>query len=281
MLAASTIVCGLLYTGELVFSAFGYVLAIAVFVMLSNALCWKLCEVLTILEGHYTWTDYRQHLTIKYYLFKIISLAVIFVSRLVVHLKKDWVLQNITIYGIISKDTSSALAQACTLEIDSEQFLILILVELTATRATAIIGPWFYYKLWAKCNEAGPFSDHGRPDFDVAVEYLQVLYRQFLLYLGMTIFPWIVLIGMIGNLIDYPINKWYLLTITRTPPLLRGSMRSFLVFFMFLTSLISVLIFPQGIGWVLSGWIYGTVCPGTIYGGFNTTQSYSNTTSHP
>lgn len=41
-------------------------------------------------------------------------------------------------------------------------------------------------------------------------------------------------------------------------------MRSFLIFFMFLTAVLSVAMFPQGIGWVLSGFTYSE-CPHSIF----------------
>jgi len=271
MLVVSTILCGLLNVAQLaVVNNFGYSIGLTIFVLGTNAIWWKLCEVLTNFEGHSTWSQYRKHLTLKYYFFKVINLLVIFISRYMVRTSSDW-FNFIPLYLFILRNATVNISLTCTLELDSEQFLLLIVTEMIATRFTAVIGPWIYYKLWSKCNEAGPFSDKGRPIFDLPMEYLEVLYRQFIIYLGITVFPWIVILGVIGNIVDYPVNKWYLLNIAHTPPLLRGSMRSFLVFFMFMTSLLSLIVFPQGIFWVLSGWYYENICPNSIY--HNSTSS--------
>eukprot|EP01125_Pyxidicula_operculata_P001201 TRINITY_DN11139_c0_g1_i1.p1 TRINITY_DN11139_c0_g1~~TRINITY_DN11139_c0_g1_i1.p1 ORF type:complete len:559 (+),score=66.55 TRINITY_DN11139_c0_g1_i1:39-1715(+) len=238
------------------------------FLLVSNWIWWKACDLLTKLEGHYTWTSYRKYLTTKFFIWKVLNLSTIFLSRFVVRIYTKEIIDNIPIWGAFASENKSYNSHTCSLYADQEQFLILIALDLTVERFINFVYPWLYYKVWSFCNRSkhpGPYSDRGRPDFDVADEYLNILYRQFLIYLGLTIFPWIAFIGMIGNLTEYPIDKWILLNVSRTPPLLRGSMRSFLVFFMFITALLGLAMFPQGIGWVLAGFSYRDSCPDTIF----------------
>jgi len=255
--------------GQIVTSQIMYLIGIAIFVIVANTFWWFMCEALTTFERHYTWTAHRKHLTFKFYFFKIITLSVVFVARLII---RRWPNEVFTYLPIFKFIAASSKIINCSLSVDAEQFLILIITEVTVNRATAIFGPWIWYKLWSCCHKASDTSDHGRPDFDLAMEYLNVLYRQYIIFLGLPLFPWMPLFGVIGNFIDYPLNKWFLLNITRTPPFLRGSMRSFLVFFMFLTTFLSFVMVPIGFASTLWGWYYYS-CPTGIYTGDSTNST--------
>jgi hypothetical protein len=114
------------------------------------------------------------------------------------------------------------------------------------------------------------------------------MYRQYIIYLGFPFFPLIGLMGLLANVIEYavltyltraiidsitslcsyPIDKFILLRISRTPPQLRGSMRHYLIFFLFVTALLAMAIFPYGSGWVMYGFSIQDRCRnGTIYAG--------------
>jgi hypothetical protein len=243
-----------------------FAIAISVFLAISNFIWWKLCELLTMFEAHYTWTIYRQHLVVKFYVFKMLNLTSVFLTRWAVHNHYNTLRDRIPIFEWLNLPTYIARVR-CSLIEDAEQFLILMILDLTVQRAIAVFWPLLYYKFWAcTCGKekAGEKSDKGRPDFDIALEYLELLYRQLILYIGFPIFPPLVFITLLGNFVEYMIDKWVLLKLSRTPPHLGGSMRSFLVFFMFFTALFAVAIFPIGIGWTLSGFVYKE-CPGTIF----------------
>lgn len=44
----------------------------------------KLSSLLTKMEQHYTWSTFRRHLIVKYYVFKMLNLSLLFISRYIV-----------------------------------------------------------------------------------------------------------------------------------------------------------------------------------------------------
>lgn len=90
------------------------------------------------------------------------------------------------------------------------------------------------------------------------------MYRQYIIYLGLPFFPLVGTFGLIANLIEsaphfscrfdvltvlfrcsYQMDKFLLLRIARTPPPLRGSMKHYLIFFLFITAITSIAVFPH------------------------------------
>jgi len=251
-------------TGE---STLLYSTLLTLFLLVSNVVWQKLCTLLTKLEAHQTWTTYRKNQTFKYFVWRVANVGMIFISRYIVRIYFGPILDFFPVFKPFAnnKNWNSAV---CSLNADAEQFFLLILADVTVVRLFSVLWPLFYYRLWSRCNpekEPSPLSDRGRPDFDLADEYLDILYRQFLVYYGMSVFPWITFFGVIGNLIEYPIDKWVLINLSRTPPRLRGSMRSFLTLFMLLTALGGLVMFPQGAVWILTGLNYRGHCPCTIF----------------
>lgn len=274
-LLISTFISGAINLAQLTIETDSYIFSIvfAAFLTVSNLLWQNMCEWLTNLEGHYTWTTYRKHQTVKFYAWKIINLSTVFLTRFLVRVYFPWMVANIPFYGSYASENIDLKSGSCSLAADAETFLIFVISEFTVVRVAAVLAPWLKYKLWSMCNKdkADKFSDAGRPEFDVAAEYLELLYRQFLLYLAIPVCPIIAPLSFLGNFLEYPIDQWVLLNLTKTPPILRGSMRSFLVFFMFITALLGLVSFPQGTAWVLAGFNYGQHCPGTIFTSRNLT----------
>merc|ERR1712146_360358 len=85
----------------------------------------------------------------------------------------------------------------------------------------------------------GP-SAHCWPEFDTTEQYIETLYRQFLIFVGFTIVPSLPLIALVGNEIKYYFDKWLLLLASkRRHKRVEGSNRSVLMAF-----LLSLALFP-------------------------------------
>jgi hypothetical protein len=177
----------------------------------------------------------------------------------------------------------------CDLAPLAEQFLVLLLTDLTVGNLIEIFVPWLFYKVQSCCCQkiVGDHLDSGRPDFELAEEYLELLYRQYIVYLGFPFVPVLPFVGIICLLVEYarwlcafkfilcfltlphlfryPIDKWRLLRLSKTPPPLRGSMHLFLVFFLFVCAICSLVLFPYGAGWVMAGFSFKGPCPGTVF----------------
>ncbi len=63
---------------------------------------------------------------------------------------------------------------------------------------------WFRAKMNQRKGMMGQGSnDSVRPEFDLAEEYLEVMYRQFILYLAFAIIPLAPVLGLICNVVAY------------------------------------------------------------------------------
>lgn len=98
----------------------------------------------------------------------------------------------------------------------------------------------------------------------MADEYLELFIRQYIIYIGMTFVPILPILGLISNLVEIAVDRYRLMRLTKTPPYLRGSMRHFLVFFMFITGFITIIMFPYGSFLTLGSFILSESCPETI-----------------
>jgi len=188
---------------------------------------------LTTFEQHYTWTAFKTNHLTKYFLFRILNVAIVFLIRWLVQNEAE-IIKSIPLLGDFANDRINKL-ELCPLSRDAEQFLYILVVDYTVIRLATLFGNWFKYRWYTCCHPDTDIlrSDKGRPEFDIAEEYLELLYRQFIIYLAIPIFPIVSLVALILGLVEYPIDKLVLLTISKTPPLLSGSMKSYVVFYMF------------------------------------------------
>lgn len=180
-------------------------------------------------------------------------------------------------FGTPGNATSPSSASApgttdCTYQCEignlGNQFITLLLTDLVLSNFIRLAWPFFGWKLWGCCTgkKTSRESDAGRIEFDIATNYLDLLYRQFIVYLGTPFVPWLPVLGMFVNGIQIPIDKWRLLKFCKTPPFLSGSMKHFLVFFLMISALVSIAVFPYGTAWVLSSYTLSSTCPNTVFG---------------
>jgi hypothetical protein len=48
-----------------------------------------------------------------------------------------------------------------------------------------------------------------QPEFDIAKEYMELFYKQFIICLGMTVFPLITLLGMLSYILEYMLDRYF------------------------------------------------------------------------
>ena len=51
-------------------------------------------------------------------------------------------------------------------------------------------------------------NDQSKPDFNLAEEYLELLYRQYIIYMGSMTFPMITMVGFLGNILEFFLDKY-------------------------------------------------------------------------
>jgi len=215
----------------------------------------RICVVLTRMERHRTWSTFRSHNTLKFFLFKMLNVLIMYASRVLVprfcpHIPK------VQKYCIVSNPdgSNSELTSACDFSSVGQQFFFILLLDLTVQNFWEVFSAWGKAKCNAQKGMMGEGSnDSVRPEFDVAEEYLEVLYRQFIVYLAFSIFPVVAVFGIVCNIVEYKVDKYILLRICQHPRGLQGSMKNFLTFFLLTTAGVALVSPPFGAAWVLSG----------------------------
>lgn len=207
-------------------------LANSTFIIIMNALWKKSCVWLTQFELHWTWSSFRAHNTLKFFAFKIINVASLFFIK-----------------AVVITESLSTDATRCTLTAIAVQFVTLLLMEYTVYNIIEIAIPWAT-AWWKSSGKIYDIPEDERPIFDVAEEYLELLYRQYIIWMGLVVFPPITLLAVVGTWGEYKADKYRLLRIAKRPHRLRGSMKRFLAWFLFVTSVVALFTIPYGTFWL-------------------------------
>lgn len=77
-------------------------------------------------------------------------------------------------------------------------------------------------------------------------------YSQFIIYLGSIVFPYITLLGLVANILEYPANKFRMLRLSQTPKWLDISLKKMINFYMIIIALCALLLWPQGAAFIMS-----------------------------
>ncbi|EFA85236.1 DUF590 family protein [Heterostelium album PN500] len=195
-----------------------------------------ICLYLTYFEKHRTWTGFRNHNTLKIFVFKVINVLVLYLLR----------------DKIFSSYTNEKIDNGCPLVDVGSQFLFILLLDLTLQNIWEIVYSVGMARL-GKCIErrGKKSTDSYKPEFDLAEEYLEILYRQFIVYLGLSIYPMVTVFGVVCNIVEIYVDKFRMLKICRRPHRIQGSMKRFLTLYLFVIAVVAVATYPYGSGWVL------------------------------
>lgn len=83
---------------------------------------------------------------------------------------------------------------------------------------------------------------------------LQVLYRQFVVLLGMIVFPFLTFIAAGAFVLEYWLDKTRLVYICQKPTFKEEPLRGGLIFFCFvLISLVTIVSYPNGMAFIFAG----------------------------
>ncbi len=179
----------------------------------SNYLWGVLCAYLTKFEKHRTWSGFRAHNTIKLLVFKLISVFIMGFAK-------------------------GFFATPCIISVLGNQYLIQIMLDLVVFNAIELFLPIIMLKFRKRGDKS---DEESRPEFDVAEEYLELVYRQYVVYCGMAAFPMMTFVGAIASIVELYLDKIRLIKICKKPPRTTGSIKSVVSFFLILSALLALL----------------------------------------
>lgn len=203
-------------------------------VMSAINITWKfICEYLTVFEKHTYHSDARRWDCFKVFLFKMLNLLVLML------VKKIELLDNTT---------------DCPLQNMGSQFVFLFFVDFAANIATGLILP-LLENCWSrrKAETSTESNDALKATFVLSEQYVEGLYRQFIVCMGVFVVPVLPFLQLIASMFEYWLDKYRLLRITQKPQKTNNSFRNVLLFFSFCIALASLVAYPNGAIFILAG----------------------------
>eukprot|EP00727_Mastigamoeba_balamuthi_P002553 m51a1_g12295 hypothetical protein (619) ;mRNA; f:318779-321401 len=212
-------------------------LGLAIFIFVVRIIWGLIVLKLTNLEKHRSWGSFKKHMLMKTYLFKVFNLLIVYVCR--------WLVPRYDIVHTffstihIDKSPDVVIEDRCGLVALGDQFLMFLAVDLIVSNIIELVLPPLKAAL-----SASKGTTPEKPEFDLAEEYLEIIYRQFMIYLAFPYFPMITLLGVFGNLLEVVIDRYRLFRVCKKPPRLDGSMKTQNTFFLFMNALFAIASFP-------------------------------------
>jgi len=201
-----------------------FLIALAVGII---GIIWEwICNKLTKLEYWAYWSDYFKSTTVKVLLFKILNIFTVFLVKRIEAVEDN--------------------SGRCQLEDEANQFLLLIAFNSAATVLNLLYVAFFTDK-----NEER--SPDGWREFILSQEYVEIVYRQFLLGMGFIVMPMIVVFGLAANILEYWCDKYRMLRLCHKPGATKSTFRGVLAFYFFLSALFILASFPNGAIFILAG----------------------------
>jgi len=196
-----------------------------------NVIFSKIAYLLTDMEKFTTWGEYRKNALFRLLAFKIINI--------------------IAMYAALQ--FAFAESGTCIFEDTGSKFLSLLITDILLFNGLGIVLPLFKSWLVGRIDLLrGKGSDESnKPVFDISQEYLELFYRQFIIYTGMTSFPLVTVIGLIFNLIQYPLDKYRMLRICQTPERIDITMKRFISSWLFIIAVVALVAWPEGAIYIL------------------------------
>ena len=216
-------------------------IVVTVVIVLINTVWGPICGVLvTELEKHTRWSSVRKITIVKLYVFKIVNVIVSYAALRYAFVKE----------------------YACPLQDTGYKFFLLMIVDLFLSSAIEFVSPYALQlaKKRIKFLRTRGSDISEMPEFNVAEEFLEVLYRLFITYIGTASMPMITFFSLITNIIEYPLDKLRMTKFSQEPRPLDSNFNGFIALFMFISAVAGFVAFPTGAVFTLIHFGIGDDC---------------------
>lgn len=205
-------------------------LLVSLTVTVSNLIFETVVGYLTDFEGHEHWHQYRNHRLWKRVIFRVSNMMALFAIRF-------WT--DLPFYTCASGRIAF-------------QVFIFIILDLTVNNIIEVLYPaimdWVTYCTVGKViNAVG--DEENRPEFELSDEYFEIVYRQYIMYMGVSVFPMIAGITLVANLVEWGTDKYRLFYHCRKPRQVVVGGRRHLFGALFISAFFALVTFPAGAVW--------------------------------
>eukprot|EP01138_Halocafeteria_seosinensis_P001718 gb/GECG01001761.1/.p1 GENE.gb/GECG01001761.1/~~gb/GECG01001761.1/.p1 ORF type:complete len:518 (+),score=66.24 gb/GECG01001761.1/:1-1554(+) len=210
---------------------------------------WKfLSKFMTRLEAHQRRRTYIEWDTAKVFFMRIANVLGVYLTKF------------LTEGSVTDSDETCAEAGRtadceCPLASMGQQFFWILIFELSVGNLVQVVWPWVYLKYKQRgALHSGYGDEHLKSEFDLTEEFTEVLYRQFIIYLGTTVFPLIPVMGVVSYIVEYWIDKYRLIYLCRKQLNKPSPVRARLLFGLHIFVAVAALFsFPNGTVWLFAG----------------------------
>lgn len=220
---------------------------ISVISVVWNTLC---PMMVTGMEYRSSWTSLRRSIIIKLYAFKIINIIVTYAAL----------------------RYAFAAEYACPLQDSGKKFFTLIITDIFVFNIVDYAIPFGYYvarkflTFYTRIRSLPVLftedsDEKERSEFDVSTEFLELLYRQFVAYIGSVSMPMITFLVLIANIVEYLLDKLFFTKVSQKPKRLDNAMTTYVTVFLVISALAALLSYPTGALFVLLHTGLDNTCP--------------------
>lgn len=212
----------------------GISFAISVVVAALNTLFMMIAENLTEFECWTSFEKWKRFHTLKLLFFKFANIITVFAAK--------------------RYDSSENIK--CAYDVIGQQLITLLVIDIFAINLQQLIVKmlWNKYSHVYASVTGSIFGDQDNlPKFDIAVEYLQISYRQYLVIMAMVVMPFSIFLSIVGYAIDYVGKKFILIKLSGVPRKVESSQKSLLTFVLLVVALCGLLTPYAGSMFMLTG----------------------------
>lgn len=166
----------------------------------------------------------------------------------------------------------------CPIFAFGSQYFSIMMTDLIVGNALQLVIPIVSYIIARRCSSSHSSNDDLKPEFNIAEEYISLIYRQFIIYNAMVSFPLAPTVGVIAGLIEYQIDKVKITKLTqKADTLILTSMNAQIILILAVTGLSFLAMLNMGGGpiYLMSGEYF--FCRNYQPGAINATLDYCKT----
>eukprot|EP00301_Raphidiophrys_heterophryoidea_P006131 c12500_g2_i1.p1 GENE.c12500_g2_i1~~c12500_g2_i1.p1 ORF type:complete len:430 (+),score=109.66 c12500_g2_i1:96-1385(+) len=216
-------------------STLGFSFVVSAAISITNMVMQRVARALTNFEKRSTWTSVRNSNALKLTLLKVLNVWMFMIAKFEVQQRRR---------------KESTVAETCYLGLVGRQYFALIVLELTVSNFIEVAVPLIYRRLLRKYGEVSDYQS--KAEFDVSVEYLELVYRQYVVYVAFNSFPLVAGLAVITNVVEFYLDRYRLIYLLKTTGNMQmRRMVQVLGFFLTLVAVAALLSFPSGSAFTL------------------------------
>jgi len=205
-------------------------------VAVANILFGMVVDKLNMWDKHPSWSTFRNHRMFKILLFRIFNVMCLFSFKYY---------SDMPFYTCLTQRIAFQVFTFILMDITVNNF-----IEIFLPGILSAVGSCF-----AKDAVAEGSDDDQKPDFELSEEYFEIIYRQFIMYMGISVFPMISVITLLTNILELFVDRYRLIRVCAKPKgMVPGGRRRLFVQLMF-AALCGLVAFPCGAIWFASGFL--------------------------